>query len=267
MCKNLTDKFKIEDISWKVLTCKWNNGKPWALLTPYVNASAIQSRLDELFDFDGWKTEYVMNNQYVNCRLSIWSDKRNQWITKENTCEVDDPKQDNSPNNPYKTACSGAFKRVALEFGIGRYLKNIKCFAKNVCESPDDKTLYLLCTDKKSNKIFYASIPTEKEILELIEIPENNNKVPEKDKELPEKPTELSNKEIEPTKNNKDLISQETAIQITKFIKSKFSENEGKVILGIRRAFNISDFKELTKQQHEIIINCQFDIEKIKKAV
>lgn len=259
MCKNLTDKFKIEDISWKVLTCKWNDGKPWALLTPYVNASAIQSRLDELFDFDGWQTEYVMNNQYVNCRLSIWSDKRNQWITKENTCEVDDPKQNNSPNNPYKTACSGAFKRVALEFGIGRYLKNIKYFAKNVCESPDDKTLYILCTDKKSDKTFYASIPTEREILELIEAPENDNKVHEKDKKFPKKTNDI--------KNNKELISHETAIQITKYIKSKFPDNEAKVILGIRRAFNISDFKELTKQQHEIIINCQFDIEKIKKAM
>lgn len=264
MCK-LIDKFDKEQIAWKCQTYDSDTGK-WALIVPYLKAQAIQNRLDAVFGFDGWKDEYKIGDGYVICYLSVWSDKHKGWITKENVCEIE---TEPNKNNPIKSAYSGALKRVASSgFGIGRYLKEFTLFANEILtEKPISQEInnYVKC-EKKGAKAVWAKIPENDSNLYADATPKIN-KVPEIDEKLPKKPTEVSKKEIDPTKNNKDLISQETAIQITKYIKSKFPENEGKVILGIRRAFNISDFKELTKQQHEIIINCQFDIEKIKKAV
>lgn len=274
MCKRLTDHFKYSEISWKVLASGSKDGRYWARVTAYVTPSAIQNRLDELFEFDGWQTKYIMQEKVVNCRLSIWSDKRKEWITKENTCDIDSKEPTgNVPYNPYKTACSGAFKRAALEFGIGRYLKAVQIFT-TCCEQPpkEERALYLQCKDKSSGKIFYAAIPTENDLKKYLqtddEVGNDTYEIPKKVDEQKKKTNGHSKNIVELLNkaNREQTISKDIAIQIVKYIKNTFS-NPNAVIMAIRRQFDIEDFSELTLSQHKLLVDYKFDIKKLKEAL
>lgn len=255
MCK-LTDRFDKKDISWKVITCKYNNGTPWALLTPYLNASAVQQRLDDVFGWDNWKSEYKVMDTYVICYLSAYSENRG-WVTKENVCEID-----TEQNNPIKSAYSGAFKRVALEFGIGRYLKGYKTYAKNCCENPQNKNEYIMCSDKSAKKNFFALLPNETELQdeadEKYDTPNKNGKA-----EIIDIPT----KDIE-IEEDKDVIlgeciGEKRAAYTIKFINDTMGEKAGKTILGIKKFYNLKDFKDLKKSALEYLESIRFDIAKL----
>ena len=258
MCK-LTDKFDIKDISWKVVTCKWNKGAPWARITPYLNASAIQQRLDDVFGWDNWKTEYKVQDTYAICYLSVYSTDRKEWIKKENVCEID-----SEQNNPIKAAYSGAFKRVALEFGIGRYLKGIVQFAKSCCENPpsSEKDNYILCMEKdketKEKKLFYALLPTQEEfkkIVEEIDTPTNDNpNTPKNEK----KPTEIK-------KDNSPKLSKEAFKTVSDWINQK-CKNPDILIADIKKCFGIPGLSDLTENQLQLLKDHSFIMKDVEKA-
>ena len=200
-----TDKFEEKDISWKVLQNSWSEGKAYALMTPFVNASAIQERLDEVLGWENWKTEYEVkesgNYKYVVCILSCRT-KDGEWISKQNVCEITEKKENNNaPDNPIKSAYSGAFKRVALEFGIGRYLKNIKKYSPQCSESFPKGENAVRCYDKQSGKTFYATIPTLEE------------DTPQPKKEV-DKPQAIEKEEEKPIV--KPIVVHNTPIGVTK---------------------------------------------------
>ncbi|WP_462350491.1 hypothetical protein [Fusobacterium varium] len=258
MCK-LTDKFDIKDISWKVVTCKWNNGKPWAMITPYLNASAIQQRLDDVFGWDNWKTEYKVEGTYAICYLSAFSQDKKEWIKKENVCEID-----SEQNNPIKAAYSGSFKRVALEFGIGRYLKGIVQFAKSCCENPnsDERDNYIMCIENnkqtKEKKIFYALLPTQdefKKIVEEIGAPTSDNpNTPKNEK----KPTEIK-------KDNSPKLSKEAFKTVSDWINQK-CKNPDILIADIKKCFGIPGLSDLTENQLQLLKDHSFIMKDVEKA-
>jgi hypothetical protein len=89
-----------------------------ALALAYVDARAIQDRLDEALGVLGWQDNYkVLPDGSVMCRLRIRLG--DQWITK-----VDVGGQSEQPDGGDRTkaAFSDALKRAAVKFGIGRYL-------------------------------------------------------------------------------------------------------------------------------------------------
>src|SRR6516225_5094918 len=89
-----------------------------ALALAYVDARAIQDRLDEALGVLGWQDNYkVLPDGSVMCRLRIRLGE--QWITK-----VDVGGQSEQPDGGDRTkaAFSDALKRAAVKFGIGRYL-------------------------------------------------------------------------------------------------------------------------------------------------
>lgn len=258
MCK-LTDKFDIKDISWKVVTCKWNNGKPWAMITPYLNASAIQQRLDDVFGWDNWKTEYKVEGTYAICYLSAFSQDKKEWIKKENVCEID-----SEQNNPIKAAYSGAFKRVALEFGIGRYLKGIVQFAKSCCENPnsDERDNYIMCIESnkqtKEKKIFYALLPTQDEFKKIVEEigapPSDNPSTPKNEK----KPTEIK-------KDNSPKLSKEAFKTVSDWINQK-CKNPDILIADIKKCFGIPGLSDLTENQLQLLKDHSFIMKDVEKA-
>jgi hypothetical protein len=89
-----------------------------ALALPYVDARAIQDRLDEVLGVDGWQDEYQpLPDGSVICKLRcrIGGD----WLVKS---DVGSPSEQPDGGDRLKAAFSDALKRAAVKFGIGRYL-------------------------------------------------------------------------------------------------------------------------------------------------
>ena len=124
--EKLLAKFDESKLKWRVQSAGIKEGRPWAKVMPYMSARMVQERLDEVFGFDGWQTEFKdIGNGNVICKLSIWSEKRNCWVVKEDGTSED--KDSSFQGDTFKSAISSAFKRVAANgFGIGRYLYDIK---------------------------------------------------------------------------------------------------------------------------------------------
>ncbi|MCF0171246.1 MAG: hypothetical protein HUJ87_12200 [Fusobacterium varium] len=114
--KKLQEPFEDSEIEFRVGAT--NSDKTKGMALAYVQARAIQNRLDNLFGVDGWSVSYREITAGFICSLSIKINDK--WVTKE----------DGAPATEFesvKGGISNAFKRVASSgFGIGRYLYNAK---------------------------------------------------------------------------------------------------------------------------------------------
>jgi len=89
-----------------------------ALALAYVDARAIQDRLDEVLGVEGWQDDYeILTDGSVVCRLRLRLGE--EWITK---VDVGSPSEQPDGGDRLKAAFSDALKRAAVKFGIGRYL-------------------------------------------------------------------------------------------------------------------------------------------------
>jgi len=144
----LQEPFAIEDISWKVQKSgKSNNGKIWAIVVPYIKATAIEDRLDDVVGAENWASEKFEPgaNGGLQCGISIRID--DEWITKWDGA-------DNTNYEGVKGGMSDAFKRAARRWGIGRYLTKVKSGFANCYEGKDGThTDYI----KEGNKKIYFS--------------------------------------------------------------------------------------------------------------
>lgn len=117
----LKEPFPAIDLEWKIQTCGTKtDGTPWARVVAYVTARAIMERLEDTVGPFHWTTSYrevklENGSTYagVECALSVRVE--NEWLTRRDICEPTDVE-------PLKGAYSGALKRAAVQFGIGRYL-------------------------------------------------------------------------------------------------------------------------------------------------
>lgn len=117
---NLLDEpFATGDIEWRIQQAGKSNNKIWAKVLAYVTNRAIMKRLDEVCGKAGWRNEYrdIPNNGGVECGISIKVD--GEWITKWDAAE-------NTQVEAVKGGRSGAMKRAAVQWGIGRYLYNLE---------------------------------------------------------------------------------------------------------------------------------------------
>lgn len=116
--EKLKEKFDEKDLEFKVGAT--NSDKTMGLALAYVQARAIQNRLDEVIGFENWKVSYREIQGGFLCTLSIRKDSNSEWIEKEDGAGITDYQS-------IKGGISNAFKRVASSgFGIGRYLYNAR---------------------------------------------------------------------------------------------------------------------------------------------
>ncbi len=114
--EKLKEKFPEKDLEFRVGAT--NSDKTMGLALAYVQARAIQNRLDEVVGFENWKVSYKEIQGGFLCILSIRIN--NEWIEKEDGANV-------TEFESVKGGISNAFKRVASSgFGIGRYLYNAR---------------------------------------------------------------------------------------------------------------------------------------------
>lgn len=116
LCEKLKEKFDEKDLEFRVGAT--NSDKTMGLALAYVQARAIQNRLDEVVGFENWKVSYKEIQGGFLCTLSIRIN--NEWIEKEDGASV-------TEFESVKGGISNSFKRVASSgFGIGRYLYNAR---------------------------------------------------------------------------------------------------------------------------------------------
>lgn len=134
------EPFPEKDIEWRLQTCGSGKNGVWALCLAYITSRAVQERLDTVCGPDGWKTSIIpvvttsenssrpgeksssKNCNAFLCELSIrvtHDDGTVEWISRVDGADATDIE-------PVKGGISGALKRVAVQFGIGRYLYNLE---------------------------------------------------------------------------------------------------------------------------------------------
>lgn len=113
----LRARFPADAIEWRLSQAGETNGRIWALCLAYVTNRAIQARLDQVVGPENWKNEYVPGpGGGVMCGLSLRIG--DEWVTKWDGAE-------NTDVEGVKGGLSGAMKRAAVQWGIGRYLYDL----------------------------------------------------------------------------------------------------------------------------------------------
>lgn len=79
----------------------------------YKDARCDQNILDETVGAMNWMRHHCRDN--ANCIVSIWDDKKQQWIDKEDTGTESNTEKE-------KGLASDSFKRACFNWGIGREL-------------------------------------------------------------------------------------------------------------------------------------------------
>lgn len=114
---DLKEPFDPSDIEWRIAQRGERDGKPWAKVLAYVTNRAIMERLDEIVGPQCWKNEFKQLPGAFLCGLSI--KVGDEWITKWDGAQE-------SQIEATKGGLSGAMKRAAVQWGIGRYLYNLE---------------------------------------------------------------------------------------------------------------------------------------------
>ena len=79
----------------------------------YKDARCDQNILDETVGEFGWQRTHTREN--ANCIVSLWDEKKQQWISKEDTGTESNTEKE-------KGLASDSFKRACFNWGIGREL-------------------------------------------------------------------------------------------------------------------------------------------------
>lgn len=100
---------RADEIECRVAQAKANG----VSLLLYKDARCDQNILDETVGAMNWMRSHTRDN--ANCIVSIWDDKKQQWISKEDTGTESNTEKE-------KGLASDSFKRACFNWGIGREL-------------------------------------------------------------------------------------------------------------------------------------------------
>lgn len=236
---------KASEIECRVGTVS-KEGKGFSLLL-YKDARVDMKILDEVFGWDGWKREHQLIDGKLFCTVSIWSEKRNEWISKQDVGTE-------SYTEKEKGQASDAFKRACVNFGIGRELytspfiwignkktyntKYDKFKVKEVEYNENREISKLVIIDKDGEEAYFFN---ENKIY--------NNKTEKKETTAYTKKT---------TQNNFNLVSEEQLKNLYLLVKD-VDINKANEILN---KYNFKNPKDITKSKYNDIYN---EIKELKK--
>ena len=154
----LQEPFAPEDIEWRINMAGYTkNGGIYAQLLAYVTNRAIQERLDNAVGIGEWKNTFSSApDGGVLCGISVlWG---NEWVDKYDGAE-------NTQFEAVKGGLSGAMKRAAVQWGIGRYLYKLDAtFVNAQKDKPSDMTGWVRASAKLKKEdpyqtTFYYKLP------------------------------------------------------------------------------------------------------------
>jgi hypothetical protein len=123
----LAAPFPPSELEWRLQQAGDKNGRVWAMVLCYVTNRAIMNRLDEIVGPENWSNSFsVSPGGGVLCGITIRMDDGRE-VTKYDGAGATDVEAE-------KGSLSGAMKRAAVQWGIGRYLYNLEEGFANVHE-------------------------------------------------------------------------------------------------------------------------------------
>lgn len=130
--EDLRKPFTKDDLEWRIMQSgRTSAGHIWARCVAYVSARAIQDRLDTVLGPSNWTIKFdhvpgapdVAGGVLCSLSVKIGAD----WISKQDG-------SDQSDKEKFKGGLSGAFKRAAVQWGIGRYLYSLEVGMAKIVE-------------------------------------------------------------------------------------------------------------------------------------
>lgn len=109
----LAAPFDPADVKWKPQQISGSR----CMAIAYITARAVMDRLDDVVGPGEWQTSYRVVGDGVTCVLSLRID--GEWVSHE---DIGGESGQPDEGDRHKAAFSDALKRVAVRFGIGRYL-------------------------------------------------------------------------------------------------------------------------------------------------
>lgn len=114
--KRLAAPFPADRVSWRVGSVSRDKKKAMALA--YIDARDVMERLDDVMGPANWQRRYSHAEKKTICEIGIRIPETGEWIWKADGAGDSDIEAE-------KGAISDAFKRAAVNFGIGRYLYDL----------------------------------------------------------------------------------------------------------------------------------------------
>lgn len=119
LAQSLSALWPAQEIRWKPQALTKDGSR--ALAVAYIDARQVQNRLDDVLGVTGWQDEFsFLPDGAVTCKLSVRIN--GEWITK---MDVGGKSEQPDEGDQMKAAFSDALKRVAVKFGIGRYIYSL----------------------------------------------------------------------------------------------------------------------------------------------
>lgn len=113
----LSSEFGRDQVRFKPGSTAKRGDEPIARAMAYIDARTVMDRLDQVLGPEGWSCTYTIGEKgLMVCNMGIRVN--GEWIYKADGAGPSDFEAE-------KGACSGAFKRAAVRWGIGRYLYDL----------------------------------------------------------------------------------------------------------------------------------------------
>lgn len=133
----LKDPFEAADLEWRVQSSGLKEGRPWARVMPYIDSRTIMDRLDAVCGIENVQVRYEKGpDGGVICGIGVRVN--GEWVWKWDGAETPEDEVAEERKNhvdPVKTSLTNAYKRAAVQWGVGRYLYSLPAgfavFAEN----------------------------------------------------------------------------------------------------------------------------------------
>jgi hypothetical protein len=115
--------FRADEIEWRVARAGKNDKGPWALVLAYMTSRAVQDRLDAVVGPENWQTAFreIGSSMSAGLGLRIGSEWVWKWDGAGHLATSDGLDSTDAGKGDY----SNALKRVAVQWGVGRYLYHL----------------------------------------------------------------------------------------------------------------------------------------------
>lgn len=208
-----------------------------ATLLLYKDARCDMNLLDETVGSMNWERKHSRDN--ANCTVSIWDDKKAQWVSKEDTGTE-------SMAEAVKGIASDSFKRACFNWGIGRELYTSPfIFYKGETENKNGK--YYLVGNKKF-KCSSIGYDADRNIIHCVIVDEKNVEVFKFGK-----PQTEAKAKSAPTKNTDDEKKKVAISMIMELVKEKgINKDDPKFQEDRFNSFSIEELREIySKLKHK----------------
>lgn len=116
--RKLKAPFPANEVKWRVGSVSIPKNK--VQLLAYVDARAVQDRLDSILGLAGWESHFQCIEKNFICSLTVHLPHPTQEGQRYSITKSDGAEQTDFEG--WKGGISDAFKRAAVQFGVGRYL-------------------------------------------------------------------------------------------------------------------------------------------------